>query len=87
MAAVTIASVIVPKVGGLDALTTYGEGVEFLAPWSSRRYWAQWRPLGDGIVRDSIAFVILYLLARRVLIWRGFALPRVLNPRFLQGAA
>lgn len=72
--------------GGLDAMTTYGEGVEFLAPWTTTRYWAPWSVLGGGIVRDSIAFALCYALARTVIVRRGLPLPRLLNPRFLQPA-
>jgi inner membrane protein len=70
--------------GALDALTTYGEGIRFLAPFSDARYRAPWRPLGDGIVRDSIAFAGFYFLARAVIVRRGLPLPRVLDPPFLR---
>jgi len=72
--------------GALDALTTYGEGVQFLAPFSELRYWAPWRLLGGGIVRDSIAFVIFYVAARAMMIRRNLPLPAVLNPQFLRAA-
>ena len=55
------------------------------APWSTVRYWAPWRLLGDGIVRDSLAFIVFFAVARLTMIWRGLPLPRALNPRFLQG--
>jgi membrane-bound metal-dependent hydrolase YbcI (DUF457 family) len=32
--------------GALDALTTYGDGVMFLAPFSAWRYKAPWQPFG-----------------------------------------
>ena len=34
--------------GLLDALTSYGEGVAFLSPFSSQRFFAPWRPFGTG---------------------------------------
>lgn len=49
--------------GAIDSLTTYGEGIQFLAPFSEQRYWAAWRPLGDGIARDSIAFLVFYFVS------------------------
>jgi membrane-bound metal-dependent hydrolase YbcI (DUF457 family) len=72
--------------GGLDALTTYGEGIQFLAPFSEHRYWAPWRILGGGIVLDTIAFALFFTVARAVIIWRKLPLPAVLNPRFLRAA-
>jgi membrane-bound metal-dependent hydrolase YbcI (DUF457 family) len=72
--------------GALDALTTYGEGIQFLAPFSEYRYWAPWRILGGGIVRDTIAFVLFFAIARAMIIWRRLPLPGVLNPRFLRAA-
>jgi membrane-bound metal-dependent hydrolase YbcI (DUF457 family) len=71
-------SLAIASHGGLDALTMYGEGIEFLAPWSSARYWAPWRVLGGGIIRDTIAFFVLYGVARTVMSRRGFSLPRFL---------
>jgi len=70
--------------GALDSLTTYGEGIQFLAPFTSVRYWSPWRVLGGGIVRDTIAFVVLYVVARTVIIRRGLPLPWLLNPTFLR---
>ena len=78
-------SLAIASHGALDALTMYGEGIQFLAPWSTVRYWAPWRLLGDGIVRDSLAFIVFFAVARLTMIWRGLPLPRALNPRFLQG--
>jgi membrane-bound metal-dependent hydrolase YbcI (DUF457 family) len=72
--------------GVLDALTTYGEGIQFLAPVSEQRYWAPWRLLGGGIVRDSIAFALFYVAARAMIIRRNLPLPSVLNPQFLRAA-
>jgi inner membrane protein len=67
--------------GTLDSLTTYGEGVQFLAPFTTARYWAPWRLLGDGILRDTIAFVVFCILARWLITRRGAAPPRVFDPR------
>jgi membrane-bound metal-dependent hydrolase YbcI (DUF457 family) len=72
--------------GGLDSLTTYGEGIQFFAPFTDARYWSPWRLLGDGIVRDTIAFVVVYGVARAVILRRGLPLPRLLNPNFLRAA-
>lgn len=72
--------------GALDSLTTYGEGIQFLAPFTEARYWSPWRLLGGGIARDSIAFVAFCGLARTVIIRRRLPLPRALNPRFLRAA-
>ena len=65
--------------GMLDAMTSYGEGVAFLAPFSDVRYRAPWLLLGDGIVRDTIAFLAFLALARFVLTVRGFSVPRPLQ--------
>lgn len=70
--------------GVLDSLTNYGEGIQFLAPFTGARYWSPWRLLGDGIARDSIAFVALFGLARTVIVRRGLPMPRALNPGFLR---
>ena len=40
--------------GALDALTTYGDGVMFLAPFSSWRYKAPWQPF-HGILPEVLA--------------------------------
>jgi inner membrane protein len=71
----------------LDALVAYGEGIQFLAPWSVQRYASPWRPLGGGLVGDSLLFLVSYVVARYVLRRRGFALPRWLDPWFLRRAA
>jgi membrane-bound metal-dependent hydrolase YbcI (DUF457 family) len=73
--------------GALDSLTTYGEGIQFLSPVSDQRFWAPWRLLGGGIVRDTIAFVLFYAVARAMIIRRKLPLPSVLNPQFLRAAA
>ena len=39
--------------GALDALTTYGDGVMFLAPFSAWRYKAPWQPF-DRIMPEII---------------------------------
>ena len=63
--------------GGLDSMTTYGDGVEFLAPWSPHRFWAPRRLLGVGFARDTIAFGLFYSAAA-ILAWgRGLDLPGV----------
>ena len=72
--------------GVLDAFTTYGEGIQFLAPFTTVRYWSPWQPLGGGIVRDTVAFVVLWGMARTVIIRRGLPMPRLLNPAFLRAA-
>ncbi len=79
--------VAVASHGALDATTSYGEGIEFLAPWSSRRFWAPWHPLGRGILRDTLAFVLCCGVARIVTRRRGLDLPRVLTPRTRRTAA
>ena len=79
-----VVTVAIATHGGLDALTGYGEGIQFLAPWSSERYSAPVRLLGRGIVRDSIAFVVLFLACRTVIRWRGLELPILLDPPFLR---
>ena len=68
--------------GILDSLTTYGEGVQFFAPFTSDRYTAAWPVLGDGIVRDSIAFVLFFIVARMVVVRRGLPLPGMTGARF-----
>lgn len=40
--------------GALDAFTTYGEGVMFLAPFSGWRFKAAWQPF-DGLLREIVA--------------------------------
>ena len=72
--------------GALDALTTYGEGIQFLAPTSEQRYWAPWRLLGGGMFRDSIAFVLFYAAARVMITRRNLPLPSALKPQFLRAA-
>jgi membrane-bound metal-dependent hydrolase YbcI (DUF457 family) len=56
--------------GALDALTTYGEGVMFLAPFSTWRYKAPWQPF-HRIMPEVIgvwlpALAILWYRRRRV---------------------
>jgi len=79
-------SVAIASHGALDALTMYGEGIQFLAPWSNVRYWAPWRPLGHGIVGDTIALVLFYFIARATIVRRGMSLPLFLNPRGFRAA-
>jgi inner membrane protein len=73
--------------GVLDSLTGYGEGIQFLSPWSSVRYRAPWQLLGHGIVRDTIAFGLFYLVAHATIRLRGLPMPRFLNPAFLRATA
>jgi len=40
--------------GALDAFTSYGEGVMFIAPFSTWRYKASWQPL-HGILPEIVA--------------------------------
>ena len=55
--------------GALDALTTYGDGVEFFAPFTTRRYKAPWQPLhsiGSEIVLVWLpALTLIWYLRRR----------------------
>jgi len=69
--------------GVLDSLTAYGEGVQFWSPFTESRYRAPWPLLGDGIVRDTVAFVVFYAFAFAVITRRRLASPRLLNQRFL----
>ena len=72
--------------GVLDSLTAYGEGIQFWSPFSEARYRAPWPLLGDGIVRDTIAFIVFYGLASAIIMRSGLASPRFLNPGFLRAA-
>jgi inner membrane protein len=72
-------TVAIASHGVLDSLTTYGEGIQFLAPFSDTRYWSPWRLLGDGIVRDTIAFIAFYSVSRAVIVGRRLPLPAALN--------
>ena len=49
--------------GALDAFTTYGEGVMFLAPFSVWRYKASWQPL-HGLLPEMVAIWVpaLYII-------------------------
>ena len=66
--------------GALDALTTYGEGMVFWAPWSGARYRAPTLVFTSSLGRDFIAFGVCFLAARLVLRLRGIPLPRFLEP-------
>lgn len=60
---------VVASHGFLDAFTTYGTGVEFLAPFSARRFRASWRPF-DGLWPEILvlwlpAFAILAAVRAR----------------------
>lgn len=52
---------------------------EVLMPNSSDGLHAPLATLGEGFVRDTVAFVLLFVLARAVMIRRGFPLPRALR--------
>ena len=79
-------SLAIASHGALDSLTAYGEGIQFWSPVSEVRYRAPWLLLGDGIVRDTIAFIVFYGFATAVIMRRGLASPRLLNPGFLRAA-
>lgn len=79
-------SLAIASHGVLDSLTTYGEGVQFWAPWSTGRYRAPWRILGGGIVRDTIAFCGFYVFTRWAMLRRGLAVPRFFDPQFMRGS-
>ncbi len=53
--------------GLLDAFAGYGEGVEFLSPFSAARYTAPWRPL---LGLNEIAWIWLPALLIIVIAWR-----------------
>jgi len=65
--------------GLLDALTRYGQGVAFFAPWTWQRFRAPWTPLA-GFATDTVLFSCAFLLARTVIQRRGWRLPRWLAP-------
>jgi len=73
--------------GVLDSLTGYGEGIQFLSPWSDARYRAPWELLGHGIVRDAIAFGLFYFIAHATIRLRRLPMPRLLNPAFLRATS
>lgn len=68
----------------LDALTTYGEGVAFLAPLSTERFSFPWKPIGLIERKESPSIRLLALAADEILwVW----LPSVLfalSVRFAQ---
>jgi len=68
--------------GMLDALTAFGDGIELLAPFSSKRFRAPWQPLGSTFARDFAAFLLLAAIARIVLWLRGMVPPGFLTGRF-----
>jgi membrane-bound metal-dependent hydrolase YbcI (DUF457 family) len=70
--------------GVMDALVTYGGGVQFLAPFTDTRYQSPWKPLGGGIVGDTLAFLIACTAARLLIRRRGQPLPALLDPSFLR---
>jgi membrane-bound metal-dependent hydrolase YbcI (DUF457 family) len=47
-------TVVVASHGLLDALTTYGEGVAFFAPFTMHRWKSGWQPF-DGLVAEIVA--------------------------------
>lgn len=59
---------------GLDALSTYSVGIQFLAPFSDQRYRFVWTPLGDPagrLSRQLAQEVIVILVPALVTIWLG----------------
>lgn len=70
--------------GVMDVLVSYGGGVQFLSPFSDQRYVFPWHPLGDGVVRDTLAFLIAWLAARVIIQRRRQPMPALLDPSFLK---
>jgi inner membrane protein len=64
--AATYLSLAAVSHGLLDTLTAYGEGVELLAPFSSRRFTAPWHPL-DGF--NEIVWIWLPALVMLALVY------------------
>ena len=66
--------------GLLDALTSYVEGVAFLSPFSSQRFFAPWRPFRTGGtfvgVRGFIANELLFGWLPSLLFAAGVILSR-----------
>ena len=63
--------------GALDALTTYGDGVMFFAPFSASRYKAPWQPF-HGILPEVVG---VWLPALAILWYRRCNLTANLRPR------
>ena len=82
-----VLAIAVATHAGLDALTSYGEGIQLLAPFSDARFRSSWQPLGGGIARDTAAFFMACLLARAILKRRRLPLPALLDPPFLRPPA
>ena len=70
--------------GLMDVLGSNGQGVQFLSPFSDQRYVSPWHPLGDGIVGDTLAFLVAWLAARVIIQRRRQPLPPLLDPSFLK---
>jgi len=66
--------IVIAAHGVLDAFTTYGSGIEFLAPFSTARFRAQWRPF-DGLWPEVIALWLPALAVLAVVRTRRFAHP------------
>lgn len=64
--------------GVLDAFTSYGQGVAFLAPWTWQRFRSPWTPLG-GFASDAALFLCAAVVSRSVMRRRGWPLPRWLT--------
>jgi inner membrane protein len=70
----------------MDAFTAYGDGIQFLAPWSTERFASPWRPL-RGFALDTALFAIAFVATRTILARRGIPLPRVLSLGALRRSA
>lgn len=70
--------------GALDALASYGEGVQFFAPFIDARYKSSWLPLGDGVVRDTVAFCLAYIVGRSIIRHRWQPAPRPWDPSLVR---
>lgn len=57
--------------GFFDAMSTYGAGVGFFVPVSSRRFFFPWRPISGGAVSsESVAVKVLAVFGREFLwVW------------------
>ncbi|MBC7894537.1 MAG: metal-dependent hydrolase [Cytophagaceae bacterium] len=65
--------------GILDAFTQYGSGIAYFAPWSWTRYRAPWLVL-SGLWSDFAIFVVAGVVARIVIMRRGWRVPWALVP-------
>ena len=67
--ACAVIAIAIATHGVLDAMTTYGAGVAFAAPFSWTRYTFGWTPL-TGVWKEML---LLWLPTTCVLIWAPFA--------------